>query len=357
MNIGTIDHVEFHVADVPGTARRLCTEFGFRVHGEGGPRAGPPAQRPLLLGQGRIRLLLTGGSTPDAPAARYLHRHGDGLARIAMRTDDAVRATEQAARRGARVLAPPRTWRRGDTVVVTATVSGPGDVTHRLVERRGADHEFLPGGMDMLTDPGPADAILDAVDHLALCVPADELLPTVRFYEDVFGFQRIFEERVEIGDQAMDSIVVQSTSGEVTVTIVAPDPAGRPGQIDDFLAANAGTGVQHLALSTRDIVQAVGTLGERGVRFLHTPNSYYDGIETRLGEVDLPLAALRAGNILVDRDHWGEMFQIFTRSTVDRGTFFFELIERHGALTFGTNNIKALYEAKERARAEERTPC
>src|SRR5690606_19611897 len=64
------------------------------------------------------------------------------------------------------------------------------------------------------------------------------------------------------------------------------------------------------------------------------------------------VAALRAGSILVDRDHWGEMFQIFTESPFPRRTSFFELIERRGALTFGSNNIKALYEADERARAQ-----
>ncbi len=357
MNIETVDHVEFHVADARRSALLLCTAFGFRCHGEGGPHTGLAGQRSLLLGQGRIRLLVTTGSTPDSAASRYVRAHGDGLACIAMRTDDAARAAAEAAGRGARVLAPPRTWRRGDAVVVTATVSGPGDLTHRFVERHGDDAEFLPGAVDMFLDPEPADRILDTVDHLALCVPAGELLSTVRFYTGVFGFEQIFEERVEVGDQAMDSKVVQSPSREVTLTIVSPDPAARPGQIDDFLQANAGVGVQHLALSTRDIVGAVGTLSDRGVAFLQTPDSYYDGIKERLGEVDLPIEALREGNILVDRDHWGEMFQIFTQSTVERRTFFFELIERHGALTFGSNNIKALYEAKERARAEEHTPC
>ena len=52
--------------------------------------------------------------------------------------------------------------------------------------------------------------------------------------------------------------------------------------------------------------------------------------------------------MLVDQDHWGQMYQIFTQSMHIRRTLFLELIERHGALTFGTSNIKALYEAKER---------
>jgi len=67
---------------------------------------------------------------------------------------------------------------------------------------------------------------------------------------------------------------------------------------------------------------------------------------------DIPVAALRPLGILVDRDHWGQMYQIFAKSTHIRRTYFIELIDRHGARTFGTNNIPALYAAKERELAE-----
>lgn len=356
MDVTTVDHVEFYAGDAERTARHLCTAYGFRRLGESGP--GLPGQRTVLLGQGGIHLLVTAATDPAHPVAAHVERHGDGVARIALRVADAAEAYAEAVERGAGVVAAPRVWSAGGAEVVTAEVSGPGVLAHRLVERRGPAGAFLPGGIDPLP-PAPATGpdLLEIVDHTALCVAGGALEETVRFYTEVFGFKEIFEERVEVGDQAMDSKVVQSGSGEVTFTIVAPDPALRPGQLDDFLRANGGAGVQHLALSTRDIAGAVATLGARGVRFLKTPDSYYDAIERRLGEVSLSVAALRAANILVDRDHWGEMFQIFTESTVERRTFFFELIERHGALTFGSNNIKALYEAKERARAAAETPA
>jgi 4-hydroxymandelate synthase len=348
MNVTTVDHVEFYVSDAKQTGQFLCTAFGFQVLGQGGPETGLPGQRSLLLGHGDTRLLVTSALSPDHPVAAYVERHGDGVACVALATDDAAGGFAAALRAGALPVAEPRTWQRDDATVVTATVSGPGAVTHRLIQRQG--EAFLPGGIDPVT-PDPSDGLLELIDHIALCVAAGDLEPTVQFYQRVFGFKEIFEERIEVGDQAMDSKVVQSDSRAVTFTIVAPDATTRAGQLDDFLGANAGAGVQHLALSTHDIATAVRTFGERGVRFLTTPDSYYDGIEQRLGDVGLPIDALRAGNILVDRDHWGEMFQIFTESPFDRRTFFFELIERHGALTFGTNNIRALYEAKERARA------
>ncbi|MEH1129396.1 4-hydroxyphenylpyruvate dioxygenase [Micromonospora sp. CPCC 206061] len=337
MDISTVDHVEFQVGDIEATARLLCTGYGFGPLGEGELQG----QRSVLLGQGGIRVLLTAGPTG------YVRRHGDGLATIALRTSDAAAAYAEAVTRGAHPVAPPAAWRRDDSVVVTATVGGPGALSHRFVERRGDG--FLPGGIAETGEP-PAGPLLE-IDHAALCVPDGDLGPTVRYYEEVFGFKQIFSERVEIGGSAMESMVVQSPSGAVTFTIVAPDPVRRSGQLDDFLRANDGAGVQHLALSTADITESVASLKASGVRFLSTPDSYYEGIKSRLGAIGRPVEALRAGGILVDRDHWGEMFQIFTESPFERRTFFFELIERHGALTFGSNNIRALYEAKERSRA------
>jgi 4-hydroxymandelate synthase len=117
------------------------------------------------------------------------------------------------------------------------------------------------------------------------------------------------------------------------------------------LLAHGGAGVQHLALRTDDIPSAVRTISGRGVEFLVAPGGYYQALEGRLGKLAIPLEELRDLNVLADRDRWGQMFQIFARSTHERQTFFFELIERKGALTFGSRNIKALYEALEDARA------
>jgi 4-hydroxymandelate synthase len=146
----------------------------------------------------------------------------------------------------------------------------------------------------------------------------------------------------------MFSQVVQSQGGGVTLTLIAPDLSRSPGQIDDFLAWHDGPGVQHLALSSHDIVAAVDTMTGHGVGFGFTPDTYYASLDGRLGQVDLPVDRLRPRGILVDRDHWGQMYQIFAKSLHVRRTFFWELIERHGARTFGTSNIPALYEAKER---------
>ncbi|MFD2767417.1 4-hydroxyphenylpyruvate dioxygenase [Micromonospora eburnea] len=351
MDIRQVDHVELYVGDAQQTAFYLRTAFDFDVLGCGGGVAGPLAdQYSVLLGHGDIRLLLTSGLRAEHPATAYVGRHGDGVAVIGLRTDDAEMAFTEAVERGALAIEAPRAWRAGGAEVITATVAGVGDVHHRFTQRRDGE-AFLPGAIDAASAPA-GGKLLTTVDHFAVCVPAGELDGTADYYQRVFGFAQIFEERIEVGEQAMDSKVVQDASRTVTLTIIAPDTTRPRGQIDDFLGSHDGAGVQHIAFSTADIAAAVGTFTERGVRFLATPSSYYDGIERQLGTVGVPMDRLRAGNILVDRDHWGEMFQIFTESALVRRTLFFELIERHGALTFGTNNIKALYEAKERERAQ-----
>ena len=349
MEIYGIDHVELHVGDARQAAFYLGHAFGLQVHGQGGPETGLPDQRSLLLREDAVQIVLTSGLAAEHPAAEYVRRHGDGVAIVAMEVDDATAAYAELLARGAEGLREPERFEAGEAVVVLAEVGGFGDVIHRLVERRGPRHEFLPGRIQ-ITAPsdGPDEKLFSEIDHLAICVPAGELEPTARFYEDVFGFPRIFEEYIEVAGQGMESKVVQSPSKHVTFTLIEPDPKRRPGQIDDFLTWHAGAGVQHIALRTSDIVEAVGTLSSRGVNFLGTPSAYYEALSDRVGEVETPIEDLQELGILVDRDHWGQLLQIFTESMHVRRTLFLEIIERRGAMTFGSGNIKALYEAKER---------
>lgn len=93
------------------------------------------------------------------------------------------------------------------------------------------------------------------------------------------------------------------------------------------------------------------TLENRGVKFLQTPGSYYDQLQERFASMNLQVEDLRRTNVLIDEDHWGQVFQIFTQSQHVRKTYFWEVIDRHGARTFGSGNIKALYEAVAREKA------
>ena len=325
MLIQTITSVEYHCADAAQTAAELQTGFGF-LRDTDQPESTPGVQT-VHLHQGSIRLRLRSSGNSDHPVARYVERHGEGVAALALGCTDPQAVLERAERHGAVVLD------RADRLIV-----GFGDTALRFVPLQEAPART--GG-----------ELLEALDHAAICVPAGQLAEAVRFCEAALGLHRIFSEYIEVGEQAMDSCVVQSASGDVTFTLIEPDTSRRPGQIDTFLADHDGAGVQHLAFRTGDIATAVRSAGSHGIEFLSTPGAYYDGLAERLGGTAIPVETLRELDVLVDQDHGGQLFQIFARSTHPRRTFFLELIERQGAGTFGTANIKALYEAVERRRA------
>src|ERR1017187_5016973 len=177
MNVLNMDHIEFYVGDARQAAQYLCTAYGFRVYGHGGPETGLPGQRSVLLGQHHIRILLTSGLQPHHPASQFVATHGDGAAVTAFRTDDAAAAFKEAVDGGGTGLSNPRTWADGATSVFTADVAGFGDVVYRLVERHGADTSFLPGAIEMVPDADAAaeDGLLRVIDHAAVCVPVGEL--------------------------------------------------------------------------------------------------------------------------------------------------------------------------------------
>ncbi|WP_457032524.1 4-hydroxyphenylpyruvate dioxygenase [Kitasatospora sp. P5_F3] len=336
-----VDHVVLNVEDLGASAQRFAQVYGFGTYAtsEQGAEASSRA-----VGRGRIRLVLTQALAEDHPAADYTRRHGDGVADIALATPDAAGAFEEAVHRGARPLAEPAQ----QDGVITATIGGFDDVRHTFVQR--LDHTGsgrLPGFVPAPGRPDELDTGLLEIDHFAVCVEAGHLDATVDFYEQVLGFRNTFTEKIVVGAQAMDSKVVQSPSGAVTLTLIEPDTSRDPGQIDHFIKNHGGAGVQHIAFRTTDIVRSVGTMRDHGLEFLTAPAAYHRMLGDRLRPARHTVAELGALNILADEDYEGQLFQIFTRSTHPRRTLFFEVIERAGATTFGSGNIKALYEAVE----------
>ena len=109
--------------------------------------------------------------------------------------------------------------------------------------------------------------------------------------------------------------------------------------------------MQHIALTTHDIVSTVSELRARGVGFLRVPRAYYEDLESRIGPIEESVEQLAELGIMADRDDEGYLLQIFSDTVEDRPTLFFEIIERHGAKGFGEGNFKSLFEAIEREQA------
>jgi 4-hydroxymandelate synthase len=344
-----------YVENLDAKAFTWVDTYAFTIVGTGGSAD----HRSIALRQGDITLVLTEATSGQHPASEYVATHGDGVADIALRAADVGAAHAAAVAGGARSHREP-TQHTGPGPAVTAVIGGFGDVVHTLVQRDPGEGPGLPAGfvptLRPAASPPANDVGLLGIDHVAVCLNAGSLGSTVEFYQRALGFRDIFEERIEVGSQAMESKVVQSPSGGITLTLIEPDLAADPGQIDEFLKSHHGPGVQHLAFSAKDAVRSVRALAARGVGFLTTPGSYYDLLGERVNLKGHRLSELRATNILADTDHGGELFQIFTGSTHPRRTIFYEVIERQGAGTFGSANIKALYEAVELERTGQRVP-
>ncbi len=119
-------------------------------------------------------------------------------------------------------------------------------------------------------------------------------------------------------------------------------------QIQEYVEANFGPGVQHVAMYTRDIVKTVAQLCANGVEFLDIPDTYYETLLDRVGPIDEDLDELKKYGILVDRDDQGYLLQLFSKPVQDRPTLFYEIIEPGAAARKG--NFKALFESIERSR-------
>jgi 4-hydroxymandelate synthase len=323
-------YTELYTSDPKSVAGYFVSAFGFSEVAH----ARSDHLQSTHLQCGRVSLIVTTGPA----TCEFTERHGDGIADIAFVCDDpdATRRTALAA--GAEPAGP-------------SAVSAFGAVRHTLLPpgagHRPADRPWLPAPTE---PPETMPRRIQELDHIAVCLAAGELKGCADLYATGFGMDQYSSEYIEVGTQAMDSIVSRNPKGTVTFTFLEPDPSRSAGQVDAFLASNGGPGVQHLAFLVDDIVSSVREFGARGVEFLSTPGAYYRELDARLGAMTEQIEDLRDTGVLADRDEWGYLLQLFTRSPYPRGTLFYELIQRHGARGFGSANIKALYEAVERDR-------
>jgi 4-hydroxyphenylpyruvate dioxygenase len=236
--------------------------------------------------------------------------------------------------------------------VQLSSIATYGDTQHLFVQREGYKGAFLPGFEKRGEATHDPDAMrLMAIDHIVGNVELGHMDEWVGYYERVFGMTEMIhfsDEAISTEYSALMSKVVTDGSGRLKFPINEPAEGKRKSQIEEYIEYYKGAGAQHIAVATRDIVGCVSALRESGVDFLSIPESYYDEVPERIGEIEEDLADLRRLGILVDRDDEGYLLQIFTKPVGDRPTVFFEIIERHGSRGFGEGNFKALFEAIER---------
>ena len=349
------DHIEWWVGNARAVTAWMAAGFGFDVVAYAGPETGVPDRVSYVLAQGDISFVITAGLGPDSEVARHVLLHGDGIRHLAWRVDDAYTAASTAAARGATVVAEPASVNGDAGTVTTAAISTYGETRHLFVDRSDWHGGWGPGFASDRLPPRPVGrgVGLALIDHVVGNVERGRLDDWVAWYIDVLGFSemRHFDaDQISTPYSALRSTVVHNGAG-VVMPINEPAPGLKRSQIEEYLDAYRGPGVQHIALGTPDIVSAVGAMREHAVRFLSMPAAYYDDAKKRLTGFELPWGDLERLEIEVDADSGGYLLQIFTETVVDRPTLFVEVIQREGATGFGEGNFKALFEAIEREQA------
>jgi 4-hydroxyphenylpyruvate dioxygenase len=349
------DHVELWVGNAKQAAYFYEHAFGFRRAAYSGPETGVRDRASYVLEQGEIRLVVTSGLRRDSPICEFAYLHGDGLKDISLRVPDARNAYREAVQRGARGIAEPHTLEDEFGKVELASIATYGDVVHTFVNRNGYEGAYMPGYVAQESTNGsdPGAGLLQ-IDHVVGNVELGRMNYWVEFYERVFGMTEMIhfsDESISTEYSALMSKVLTDGEGKIKFPINEPAEGKRKSQIEEYLEFNHGPGSQHVAMASANIVETVDQLKRRGVLFLATPETYYEDVGDRVGEIDESWEDLRRLRILADRDDDGYLLQIFTKTAQDRPTLFFEVIERHGARGFGEGNFKALFEAIEREQA------
>ncbi len=350
-----VDHIEFYVGNARQAAYYYAAAFGFNITAYKGQETGCRDSASYLLEQGNIRFVLTTGLTKDHPAQRHVSLFGDGVKGVNFTVRDAVDAFEQTTRRGGRPAQQPTVEKDDHGEITRSAIYTYGEVVHTFIDRSRFKGKFLPGFMPV--DPpvnrvnAGGDCGLKFVDHLVGNVELGKMNVWVKWYEEVMGFTMFkhFDDKdISTEYSSLMSKVMSSGRGLIKMPINEPAPGRRKSQVQEYLDWHHNTaGVQHLALRSRDELNSVRLLRERGVEFLKLPDTYYDIVWDRVGEIEEDRQKIKELGILVDRDDEGYLLQIFTRPVQDRPTLFFEIITRRGSQSFGKGNFKALFEALE----------
>jgi len=356
--LGT-DYVEFYVGNAKQAAHFYKTAFGFQSLAYKGLETGSRDSVSYVLKQDKIRLVLTTPLNSSSPINDHIVKHGDGVKVIALWVEDAKSAYEETTKRGAKSFMEPVVEKDEFGEVVRAGIYTYGETVHIFVERKNYTGAFMPGFKEWKSDYNPTTVGLKYIDHMVGNVGWGEMNTWVKWYEDVMGFENFLsfdDKQIHTEYSALMSKVMSNGNGRVKFPINEPAKAKKRSQIEEYLDFYEGSGVQHLALATDDIIKTVSELKARGIEFLPPPpQAYYDSIPERLGAhrdmMKEDLKELQKLSIMVDADEEGYLLQIFTKPLEDRPTLFFEIIQRMGARGFGAGNFKALFESIEREQA------
>ena len=166
------------------------------------------------------------------------------------------------------------------------------------------------------------------------------------FYERLFNFREIRYFDIEGKLTGLKSKAMTSPCGKIRIPI--NESTDDKSQIQEYLSAYRGEGIQHIALGTDDIYETVEALKPRACRSRPCPTPTTSRSTPACRATARTSARLAADRILIDgapTKGGGLLLQIFTQTVI--GPIFFEIIQRKGNEGFGEGNFRALFESIE----------
>lgn len=312
---------------------KLFTQMGFIE------LAQIPNKNIKLYRQGDVNFILN--CEPNTFATDFAKKHGPSVSATGFRVGDAGKAFAAAIERGAKVY-DGNEASRGATPFLA--VYGIGDSLVYFIDE--AAHKELYEKKFQLKDNTvrPMGLGLQTVDHFTNNVPVGEMQKWCDFYEKVFNFHEARYFDIKGKSTGLISKVMRSPCSKFSVPI--NEPSDSKSQIQEYLDEYHGSGIQHIALITDNIISTVDQLRSQQLNFLSPPpHTYYTALKNRLPMVSEDLTRLEKNAILVDGDHDGYLLQIFSKNVI--GPVFFEVIQRKGHDGFGNGNFQALFDAIE----------
>lgn len=353
-----IDHVHWYVQDSSHWKTWFINVMGFHSIAGGKNEHTKTEIIKTKAQDNSIIFVISSPLSPQSFVAKYLAKHPPGVADIAFEVDDLHKIITKIKQLNHGFSTPIQDRIYPNGYLRWSKIVHNNGLTHSLFERQG-NTPILPQKWikekPIIINETNKNYFLE-LDHLVVNVPKGDIESTMKWYEQVLGFQKKQSFTIETPQSGLYSQVMFHPVSHIQLPI--NEPLSKNSQIQEFLDINKGSGVQHIALKTNQITEVIQTLRKNGLTFLKVPNTYYEKLIKNnfyLKFKPEEWQKIVRENILIDQEetqkHQNEplLLQIFTEPIFEQPTFFFEIIERREqAKGFGEGNFKALFEAIER---------
>ncbi|PCJ21616.1 MAG: 4-hydroxyphenylpyruvate dioxygenase [Candidatus Cloacimonadota bacterium] len=354
LGIRNYDYLEFYVGSAKVVAYWFARALGMQVTAYKGPETLHRDRCSYLIESENLKIVITGALKPSTSEIySFLGLHGDGVKRWSVEVDDVQKTFDYAVLHGAVPIIFPTKLEDKNGYVDHSAIKLYDDTELVFINRDNFKGIFMPGFEKPVQkiEISSEDTALKGIDHIVGNVRINQMAQTADYFNNALDFETFIDfgpGDISTKYSALLSKVVRSKDNLIKNPINEPFKGMFKSQIEEFIEQYHGTGVQHIAIETDDILKTIASLRKNGVEFLEIPDTYYDLMREKNPDIVENIDDLQRLGILMDFEGDGYLLQLFTKPIFDRPTFFFEFIQRRGKSEgFGQGNFQALFESIE----------